>query len=114
MSTEAPTQATFVFPAEPNPWAFIRLNADDTVTVISKHMEMGQGVYTGLATLVAEEIDAAVAQMRVETAPGQAGHNVIYGNPLMGGIQGTGGQTSMQASYMTMRMAGAEIGRAHV
>lgn len=83
MSTEAPTQATAVFPAEPNPLAFIRLNADDTVTVISKHMEMGQGVYTGLATLVAEEIDAAVAQMRVETAPGQAGHNVIYGNPLM-------------------------------
>jgi len=109
MSTEAPTQATAVFPAEPNPLAFIRLNADDTVTVISKHMEMGQGVYTGLATLVAEEIDAAVAQMRVETAPGQAGHNVIYGNPLMGGIQGTGGQTSMQASYMTMRMAGAAM-----
>ena len=111
MNAEPSTQATIVFPAEPNPLAFVRLNDDDSVTVICKHMEMGQGVHTGLATLVAEEIDAAVAQMRVEAAPGQAGPNATYGNALIGGIQGTGGQTSMQASYMTMRMAGAAMRR---
>lgn len=104
----ASPQATYVFPAEANPLAFIRLNADNTVTVISKHMEMGQGIYTGLVTLVADEIDAAPAQMRVEPAP----HNpALYGNPLMGGGQGTGGQTSTQASYMAMRMAGAAMRR---
>ena len=41
---------------EPN--AFLRIGADNTVTVISKHLEMGQGTYTGLATLAAEELDA--------------------------------------------------------
>ena len=51
------------------PNAFVRVGADNTVTVISKHLEMGQGSYTGLATLVAEELDAGWNQMRVEGAP---------------------------------------------
>lgn len=101
------TQDTFVFPAEPNPLAYITLNADNTVTVVSKHLEMGQGVHTGLLTLVADELDAAVAQMRVNPTP--PSQDPVYGNPLMGGIQGTGGQTGMQASYMMMRMAGAAM-----
>ena len=49
---------------EPN--AFVRIGTDDTVTVIVKHLEMGQGTYTGLPTLVAEELDAAWSQIRVE------------------------------------------------
>ena len=52
---------------EPN--AFVRIGTDSTVTVIVKHLEMGQGTYTGLPTLVAEELDADWAQIRVESAP---------------------------------------------
>lgn len=97
--------ATVVFPAAIDPLSFIRLNDDDSVTVISKNMEMGQGIYSGLATLVAEELDARRDQVQVVAAPiGQA-----YGNVLMGGGQGTGGQTSMQAGYLLMRQAGAAM-----
>ena len=52
--------------AEFSPNAFLRIGEDNTVTVIAKHLEMGQGSYTGLATLVAEELDAAWEQVRVE------------------------------------------------
>ncbi|MBE1043180.1 molybdopterin-dependent oxidoreductase, partial [Escherichia coli] len=45
------------------------IGADGVVTVISKHTEVGQGVYTGMATLVAEELDADWAQVRVVAAP---------------------------------------------
>ena len=55
---------------EPN--AFVRIGTDNTVTVIVKHLEMGQGTYTGLPTLVAEELDADWSQMRVEGAPADA------------------------------------------
>jgi isoquinoline 1-oxidoreductase beta subunit len=89
------------------PWqanAYVRIAADSSVTVIGKHLEMGQGVYTGLATLVAEELDADWDQMRVEGAPvGPA-----YGNKLFGGAQGTGGSTSIASSYQLMREAGAK------
>ena len=53
------------------PNAFIRIAPDNTVTVLSKHIEFGQGPYTGLATLVAEEMDASWDQIRVESAPGE-------------------------------------------
>ncbi|MDB5826435.1 MAG: twin-arginine translocation pathway signal protein [Variovorax sp.] len=98
-----PPGTTIVFPAAPDPLSFIVLNEDNTITVVSKHMEMGQGIYTGLATLVAEELDAARDQIRVVAAPIGA----AYGNVLIGGGQGTGGQTSTQSSYMIMRKAGA-------
>ncbi|WP_379966270.1 molybdopterin cofactor-binding domain-containing protein [Epilithonimonas sp. UC225_85] len=110
MNTEQESsQDTFIFPAEANPLAFISINPDNTVTVVSKHLEMGQGIYTGLATLVAEEIDAAVEQMRVITAPGQPTPQGPYGNALFGGIQGSGGQTGIHSSYMIYRMAGASM-----
>lgn len=87
---------------EPN--AFVRIGADNTVTVIAKHLEMGQGTYTGLATLVAEELDAAWAQIKVEGAPADAKR---YNNLLWGANQGTGGSTAMANSYEQMRRAGA-------
>lgn len=102
-------QDTLLFPFEPRPLAYIRLAADDTVTVISKSMEAGQGIHSTHATLVAEELDATPAQMRVITSPGEPGVNSPYGNVLMGGIQGTGGQTGIQSSYLMYRMAGAAM-----
>ena len=88
--------------------AFLRIGSDNTVTVLSKHLEMGQGTYTGLATLLAEELDADWVQVRVEGAPADAGR---YNNLLMGPIQGTGGSTAMANSWQQMRQAGA-AGRA--
>ena len=88
-------------PATPN--AFLRIAADDTVTVIAKHLEMGQGPFTGLATLAAEELDAAWSQMRVEHAPVDL---ALYANFNMG-MQGTAGSSAMFNSYYQMRKAGA-------
>jgi isoquinoline 1-oxidoreductase subunit beta len=87
---------------EPN--AFLRIGKDDTVTVIVKHLEMGQGVYTGLPTLIAEELDAAWSQVRVEGAPADAKR---YNNLLWGAAQGTGGSTAMANSFEQYRQAGA-------
>ena len=87
---------------EPN--AFVRIAPDSTVTVIAKHLEMGQGTYTGLATLVAEELDADWAQMRVEGAPADAKR---YNNLMWGEAQGTGGSSSLPNSYEQLRKAGA-------
>lgn len=87
--------------ATPN--VFLRIGTDDTVTVISKHMEMGQGIYTGLATLAAEELDAAWSQVRVEAAPA---NTQLYANLNMG-LQGTGGSSGVFNSYYQMRKAGA-------
>ena len=56
-------------PAAPLEMPFVRIAPDNTVTVISKHLEAGQGVWTGLPAIVAEELDASWGQMRVESAP---------------------------------------------
>ncbi|TMH26408.1 MAG: xanthine dehydrogenase family protein molybdopterin-binding subunit [Betaproteobacteria bacterium] len=87
---------------EPN--AFVRIGTDNTVTVIVKHLEMGQGTYTGLPTLVAEELDADWSQMRVEGAPADAKR---YNNLFWGEAQGTGGSTALANSYEQLRKAGA-------
>lgn len=86
------------------PNAFIRIAPDDTVTVLSKHIEFGQGPYTGIATILADELDADWAQMRVESAPADAKK---YANSAFG-IQGTGGSTTMANSWDQLRTAGAE------
>ncbi|MCW8886040.1 MAG: xanthine dehydrogenase family protein molybdopterin-binding subunit [Motiliproteus sp.] len=83
--------------------AFVRISADSTVTVVIKHLEMGQGTYTGLATLVAEELDADWAQIKSEGAPANTGR---YKN-LHWGSQGTGGSSAIANSYEQMRLAGA-------
>ncbi len=86
------------------PNAFIRIGTDNTVTVISKHLEMGQGSYTGLATIVADELDAAWSQVRVEGAPADASR---YNNLRWGPAQGTGGSTAIANSWDQLRQAGA-------
>ncbi|MGA9033498.1 MAG: xanthine dehydrogenase family protein molybdopterin-binding subunit [Sulfuricaulis sp.] len=94
-----PTEVEFM------PNAFLRIAPDNTVTVISKHLEMGQGVYTGLPTIVADELDADWSQIRVESAPADARR---YGNLAWGGTsQGTGGSTSTTNSWEQLRRAGA-------
>ena len=82
---------------------FIRVSKDGVVTIISKHLEMGQGIYTGLATLIAEELDASWSQLRIETAPADASR---FANVFMR-LQGTGGSTSIANSFDQYRKAGA-------
>jgi isoquinoline 1-oxidoreductase subunit beta len=94
--------AKFGDPPAPN--AFVKIGADNTVTVMIKHLDMGQGVTTGLPTLVAEELDADWAQMRFAFAPSNP---ELYNNILFGPIQGTGGSSSIANSYEQLRNAGA-------
>jgi len=94
--------AQAVAPFEPTP--FLRIGADNTVTVLSKHLEMGQGTYTGLATIVAEELDAAWPQVKVEGAPADAKR---FNNLAFGPMQGTGGSTAMANSWDQLRQTGA-------
>jgi isoquinoline 1-oxidoreductase subunit beta len=86
------------------PNAFVRIGKDSSVTVIAKHVEMGQGAYTGLATLVAEELDAAWPQVSVEGAPADAS---LYNNLQWGPMQGTGGSSAIANSFEQFRKAGA-------
>jgi isoquinoline 1-oxidoreductase subunit beta len=87
------------------PNAFLRVEPDNSVTVIAKHVEMGQGAYTGIATIVAEELDANWQDVRVESAPADAKR---YANLAFGTIQGTGGSSAMANSWMQLREAGAK------
>ncbi len=87
-----------------DPGAFVRIGTDDTVTVIVKHLEMGQGTYTGLPTLVAEELGATWAQIRAEGAPANV---KLYNNLAWGPAQGSGGSSSLANSYIQYRTAGA-------
>jgi isoquinoline 1-oxidoreductase subunit beta len=90
--------------AGPLAMPFVRIAPDNTVTVICKHLEAGQGVWTGLPAIVAEELDASWEQMRVESAPAQV---PTYANLAFGKIQGTGGSTAVANSWKQLREAGA-------
>ena len=82
---------------------FVKVSPDGWVTVISKHIEFGQGNHAGLAAIVAEEMDADWAKVRVEQAPAVAR---LYANLGMG-MQGTGGSSAISNSWPQLRMAGA-------
>lgn len=101
VSAQAPAAAVV-----PNPFAgYVRIGTDNVVTVMSAHMDMGQGVYNGIATLVAEELGADWSTIRVE---GASGNLALYGNAAWGGAaQGTGGSTAMSSSWDRYRRAGA-------
>ena len=85
------------------PNAFVRIAPDNTVTIVAKHIEFGQGAYTGLATILAEELDADWSQIRVEAAPADAAR---YNNLTWGPYQGTGGSSAMANSWYQLRRAG--------
>lgn len=83
---------------------FLKFAPDGTVTVISKHIEFGQGNHAGLAAIAAEELDADWTKVKVEQAPANA---KLYGNVTLGGTQGTGGSSAIANSWTQLRMAGA-------
>jgi len=87
----------------PNAW--IRIDADDTVTLRVASSEMGQGVYTAIPMLLAEELECDWTRIKVEMAPA----NKAYTNPLIG-QQLTGGSTAVRAFWTPLRQAGA-VGR---
>ncbi|MGL4635076.1 MAG: molybdopterin cofactor-binding domain-containing protein [Beijerinckiaceae bacterium] len=84
---------------------YVKIAADNRITIYSAHMDMGQGIYHGIATLVNEELRADWSQIDVE---GGAGNPKLFGNILWGGaIQGTGGSTGVASSFDRYRQAGA-------
>lgn len=86
----------------PQPNAFVRIGKDSTVTVVLAHSEMGQGIWTGLAMLIAEELEADWSKVKSTHAPAAP----IYGHPAMG-MQMTGGSTSTWAEFERYRQVGA-------
>jgi isoquinoline 1-oxidoreductase subunit beta len=88
--------------------AFIRVDTQGVVTVISSYLEMGQGTFTGLATLAAEELDVPFDRVRVEPAPVDT---AIYKNPQFAQFgmtaQATGGSTAMAGAWSQLRQAAA-------
>src|ERR1700684_3702824 len=85
------------------PNAFIRIDKSGTTTLVMPQVEMGQGIYTGVAMILAEELDADPAKILLEHAPP---NEKLYTNPLLG-IQATGGSTSLRAFWTPLRTAGA-------
>jgi len=100
---KAQAQAAGASPPPIHPNAFIQIATDNSVTILSKHIEFGQGPYTGLATIAAEELDADWAQVRAISAPANA---KLYANLTLG-AQITGGSSAISNSYDQMRRAGA-------
>ena len=82
--------------------AYVRMGVDESVTVISNHSEMGQGIYTSLPMLLNEELEADWARISVEAAP----VDKVYNHPIFG-IQMTGGSTTSPAEYDHYRKMGA-------
>jgi isoquinoline 1-oxidoreductase subunit beta len=88
----------------PNAW--VHIADDNTITLISARSEMGQGVYTALPMLIAEELNVDFRKMKVAIAPPNA---KVYGNPLLGGPQLTGGSTSVRDAWEKLRVGGAQV-----
>jgi isoquinoline 1-oxidoreductase beta subunit len=85
------------------PDAFVRIGTDGRVTLIMPQVEMGQGMYTSLPMLIAEELEVPLDQVHVEHAPPS---DKLYANPLIG-FQATGGSTSIMGFYEPLRKVGA-------
>lgn len=86
-----------------SPNAFIRIDRQGQVTLILPQVEMGQGIYTAQAVLLAEELEVDLARLRLEHAPAD---DKLYVNPAIG-FQVTGGSTSIRGFWEPMRQAGA-------
>jgi isoquinoline 1-oxidoreductase subunit beta len=114
--TGASTESVFAAPASQvvenevtgtfAPNGFIRINPTGAVTLIMPMVEMGQGVYTSLSMLLAEELEVKLDQVQVQHAPP---NHALYVNSIIG-IQNTGGSASVRAFWTPLRQAGA-VGR---
>ena len=89
--------------AEFAPNAFIRIDVDGRVTLVMNQVEMGQGTYTSMPMLIAEELEVSLDQVTLEHAPP---NDKLYANPVFG-AQMTGGSTSVRAYWVPLRQAGA-------
>ena len=90
----------------PNGWA--RVGTDNIVTVYAPAAEMGQGVFTAMPLLIAEEMDLDWNKVRIEQAP----YNPkVFGNPLFGGAMLAGASRTTRGYYQIMRLAGMQAGR---
>ena len=87
------------------PSAWVHIADDNTITLISARAEMGQGVYTSMPMLVAEELNVDIQKVKVAFAP----PGKVYGNALIYGLQLTGGSTSVREGYDKLRLAGAQV-----
>jgi len=87
------------------PSAWVHIADDNTITLISARVEMGQGVYTSMPMLIAEELNVDVQKVKVAFAP----PGKVYGNALIFGLQLTGGSTSVREGYDKLRLAGAQV-----
>src|SRR5579862_9203296 len=85
------------------PNAFIRIDHSGKTTLVMPQVEMGQGVYTALAMILADELDADFSRVALEHAPP---NEKLYGNPFFG-IQVTGNSNSVRAFWKPLRVAGA-------
>jgi isoquinoline 1-oxidoreductase beta subunit len=86
------------------PNAFIRIGSDGQIVLTMPYVEMGQGTYTSIPMLIAEELEIDLKDIRLEHAPPNA---KLYGNPLLGGIQATGNSNAIRAAWQPLRLAGA-------
>ena len=87
------------------PSAWVHIADDNTITLISARAEMGQGVYTSMPMLIAEELNVDIKKVKVAFAP----TGKVYGNALLFGLQLTGGSTSVREGYDKLRLAGAQV-----
>jgi len=86
-----------------SPNAFIRIDRAGGVTLTMPQVEMGQGVYTSMAMILAEELDVRLESVRLEAAPP---NDALYANPILG-FQVTGGSTTIRGFWIPLRRAGA-------
>jgi isoquinoline 1-oxidoreductase subunit beta len=86
------------------PNAFIRIGSDGQIVLTMPYVEMGQGTYTSIPMLIAEELEVDLKQVRLEHAPPNEN---LYGNPWLGGIQATGNSNAIRAAWQPLRQAGA-------
>lgn len=97
-----PAQAAAA-PANFSPNAFITIDGKGQVTMVMPFVEMGQGTYTAIPMLIAEELEIDIAKVKLEHAPA---NEKVYGHPLFG-VQLTGASSSIRGAWKPMRTAGA-------